>query len=62
MTEGQYIVSARVCDRIKVPGTKKPKKVCDTIESIPMGKSQAHAIKKEAKQRVPKAKIAVRKA
>ena len=62
MTEGQYIVSAKVCDRIKVPGTKKPKKVCDTISSVPMDKAQAHSIKKEAKKRVPKASVSVKKA
>lgn len=60
MSNGQYIVSAKVCDTIKVKNKKK--KVCDTIESLPMDRMTARKIKAAAKRRVPKAKVRIKKA
>lgn len=56
----KYIVSATVCDHIKIKN--KRKKVCDKIESIPMDKRTAHKIKAAAKRRVPKAKVRIKRA
>lgn len=59
MAKGQYIVSAKVCDVVKIK--HKRKKVCDTIESIPVDHATAKKIKRQAKRKVPKAHIKIRK-
>lgn len=56
----EYIVSAHVCDTIRVKNKKK--RVCDTVESIPMDRKTAHKIKAAAKKRVPKAKVRIKRA
>ena len=47
MAKGKYVVEATVCD---------------TIRSVPVDKSQASKMRRMTKQKIPKAKVKVKKA